>query len=364
MAHSSLGPNPHGVARRRASRIPGNGPPPVEVQPVGLSASAGLMAVVHHGHRHPLAVTEISLPNTGIDGHLEIPLTIASLHALSYLDLGNNWLHGNIPPKFGNMPRLTQLGLTSNNLTGRIPASIGNLTMLGALSFGNNMLTGPIPEELGKLTTLRGATPLSPLCSSPSPCSPPPLAAFLTAAAAALMALFAARRRLPGWLAARPTPTSQSPSLPPHSPSTQIPLLADGGCEGRLRPINDAQAFQLWQVPFFLTRQASVHPNPSSPLFYRQPPPPFLLAMQQGRTASKPRSSSDLVLAMEVGIHLFGVPCHVGSAASWTFERIEAMSTAENAAYTIGCYLRNDEPPSRRALRPAVSWHASQTRAV
>nr|CAB3502445.1 unnamed protein product [Digitaria exilis] len=133
--------------------------------------------VVHRGHRHPLAVTEISLSNAGIDGRLgelnfsalpfltyvdlsynslreEIPSAIASLPVLSFLDLSVNWLHGNIPPELGNMPHLTQLGLTSNNLTGRIPASIGNLTMLGALSFGNNMLTGPIPEELGKLTSL------------------------------------------------------------------------------------------------------------------------------------------------------------------------------------------------------------------
>ncbi|KAF8731874.1 hypothetical protein HU200_015818 [Digitaria exilis] len=133
--------------------------------------------VVHRGHRHPLAVTEISLSNAGIDGRLgelnfsalpfltyvdlsynslreEIPSAIASLPVLSFLDLSVNWLHGNIPPELGNMPHLTQLGLTSNNLTGRIPASIGNLTMLGALSFGNNMLTGPIPEELGNLNKL------------------------------------------------------------------------------------------------------------------------------------------------------------------------------------------------------------------
>jgi len=122
-------------------------------------------------------VTEISLPNAGIDGRLgelnfsalpfltyldlglnnlrgEIPLEITSLPALSYLDLSGNGLHGNIPPELGNMPRLTQLGLDSNNLTGRIPASIGNLTTLRFLVSGNNMLTGPIPEELGKLTSL------------------------------------------------------------------------------------------------------------------------------------------------------------------------------------------------------------------
>ncbi|KAF8731876.1 hypothetical protein HU200_015820 [Digitaria exilis] len=133
--------------------------------------------VVRLGNRSPLAVTEISLSNAGIDGLLgelnfsalpfltyvdltynslggEIPLAITSLPVLSFLDLSANMLQGNIPPEFGNMPSLTQLGLGNNNLTGRIPKSIGNLTMLGFLVSGNNMLTGPIPEELGKLTNL------------------------------------------------------------------------------------------------------------------------------------------------------------------------------------------------------------------
>nr|CAB3452366.1 unnamed protein product [Digitaria exilis] len=77
--------------------------------------------VVRRGHRSLLAVTEIFLTNTGIDGCLgelnfsalpflmfvdltynslcgEIPLAITSLVVLSYLDLGFNGLHGNIPP--------------------------------------------------------------------------------------------------------------------------------------------------------------------------------------------------------------------------------------------------------------------------
>nr|CAB3452371.1 unnamed protein product [Digitaria exilis] len=41
-------------------------------------------SVVHHGHRHPLAVTEISLPNTGIDGHLG-ELNFSALPFLTYV---------------------------------------------------------------------------------------------------------------------------------------------------------------------------------------------------------------------------------------------------------------------------------------
>nr|CAB3452372.1 unnamed protein product [Digitaria exilis] len=98
--------------------------------------------IVQHGHRAPLVVTEISLPNSGIHGRLgklnfsslpfltymdlsfndlrgEIPLAITTLPALSFLNLGFNWLHGNIPPELGNMASLTQLGFEGNDLTGQ-----------------------------------------------------------------------------------------------------------------------------------------------------------------------------------------------------------------------------------------------------
>ncbi|KAG2601022.1 hypothetical protein PVAP13_5KG564600 [Panicum virgatum] len=133
--------------------------------------------LVHRGRNSPLVVTNISLPNAGIDGQLgelnfsalpflsyidlkynsfrgEIPPAIASLPMLSYLDLTGNSLHGQIPSEIGNMGRLTQLGLSLNNITGRIPASFGNLTMLVKLVIHQNMVTGPIPKELGKLTNL------------------------------------------------------------------------------------------------------------------------------------------------------------------------------------------------------------------
>ncbi|TVU39999.1 hypothetical protein EJB05_13444, partial [Eragrostis curvula] len=132
---------------------------------------------VHRGHRTPLVVNNISLPNSGIDGRLgelnfsalpflqymdlsynnlhgEIPPAIASLQLLSYLDLSGNWLDGQIPSEIGNMESLSQLVLPFNNLTGRIPASLGNLTTLIALDIQQNMFTGPIPEELGNPTGL------------------------------------------------------------------------------------------------------------------------------------------------------------------------------------------------------------------
>ncbi|CAN6203411.1 unnamed protein product [Urochloa humidicola] len=124
------------------------------------------------------AVTNITLPNAGIDGHLgelnfsalpfltyidltfntlrgEIPLAITSLSELSYLDLSGNSLNGQIPQEMGNMGRLSQLGLSINHFTGRVPASLCNLTMLVDLIMVQNMFTGTIPEELGRLTGLQ-----------------------------------------------------------------------------------------------------------------------------------------------------------------------------------------------------------------
>ncbi|KAJ1261879.1 hypothetical protein BS78_09G064000 [Paspalum vaginatum] len=127
-------------------------------------------------HAH-LGVTSISLSNTGLNGPLgelnfsalpflsyvdltnnslrgEIPAAITSMRMLSYLDLRGNRLHGQIPAGIGNVRPLSVLGLSFNNLTGPIPASLGNLTALVVLVVNHNMITGPIPEELGNLASL------------------------------------------------------------------------------------------------------------------------------------------------------------------------------------------------------------------
>jgi len=139
-----------------------NSPPALDSWQQGTSPCSsnwtGVACSVVHGGRHapPVAVTEIFLPNAGVDGYLgelnfsalpflthvdlhlnslrgEIPLAITSLRTLSYLDLGGNWLNGSIPSELGNMPRLSQLGLCCNNLIGYVPASLGNLTRLVGL---------------------------------------------------------------------------------------------------------------------------------------------------------------------------------------------------------------------------------------
>ncbi|KAG0542162.1 hypothetical protein BDA96_02G079400 [Sorghum bicolor] len=182
---------------RRASGVPDSSAAPVEVHPAELAAGTGLLAAGDEPvqqqldgrgvrRRAPLAVTEISLPNAGLDGYLgelnfsalpfltyidltcnslhgEIPLAITSLPELiSYLDLGANWLNRSIPSEFGNMTRLSHLGFFMNNLTGRIPASLGNLTTLDLgnlpnleiMDLAKNFLSGQIPKNLGNLTKL------------------------------------------------------------------------------------------------------------------------------------------------------------------------------------------------------------------
>ena len=79
---------------------------------------------------------------------------------VTYLDLINNQLTGEIPEELGSLTNLRVLNLQYNQLTGEIPAELGNLTILtiltilGVLYLNNNQLTGEIPAELGSLAGL------------------------------------------------------------------------------------------------------------------------------------------------------------------------------------------------------------------
>ncbi|XP_044380221.1 probable leucine-rich repeat receptor-like protein kinase At1g35710 [Triticum aestivum] len=138
----------------------------------------GIMCTaVHHGHRMPWVVTNISLPDAGIRAQLgelnfsalpflthidlhnnslqgELPTSISSPSALSGLDLTYNQLTGKIPYEIGSLQSLKVLSLSFNKFTGHIPVSLGNLTILTDLVIHQNMLSGPIPEEIGRLVNL------------------------------------------------------------------------------------------------------------------------------------------------------------------------------------------------------------------
>lgn len=140
----------------------------------------GIMCTaVRHGRSMPWVVTSISLPDAGIHGKLG-ELNFTALPFLTYIDLGNNSLHGPIPPnisslsslstldlsinqlrghiphEIGELASLTILDISFNNLTGHVPASLGNLTMLIYLVIHQTMVSGPIPNELERLVSLQG----------------------------------------------------------------------------------------------------------------------------------------------------------------------------------------------------------------
>ena len=97
-------------------------------------------------------VTYLNLHNTRLTG--EIPSELGNLTYLEGLDLSSTRLTGEIPSELGNLTYLEGLDLSSNQLTGEIPAELGNLTYLTELHLDNNQLTGEIPAELGNLTYL------------------------------------------------------------------------------------------------------------------------------------------------------------------------------------------------------------------
>lgn len=77
------------------------------------------------------------------------------------LELGDNRLHGSLPPELGDLSQLEELRLTFNDpggdtggLSGPIPPELGNLEKLRSLSFFANQLSGSIPPELGNLENL------------------------------------------------------------------------------------------------------------------------------------------------------------------------------------------------------------------
>ncbi|GJR88455.1 putative RNA-directed DNA polymerase [Tanacetum coccineum] len=84
-----------------------------------------------------------------------IPISIASLTQLTYLNLGGNQFTGTIPRSIGSLTNLTELRLGGNNFTGFIPDSIGSLTNLTELRLNENNFIGIIPRSIGSLTKLK-----------------------------------------------------------------------------------------------------------------------------------------------------------------------------------------------------------------
>ncbi|XP_062153423.1 receptor-like protein EIX2 [Alnus glutinosa] len=74
---------------------------------------------------------------------------------LSYLDLSDNLLSGELPNCWGNMLFLTMLNLANNNLSGRIPDSFcGSSVWLQSLHLQNNSFIGELPRSLIRCSLL------------------------------------------------------------------------------------------------------------------------------------------------------------------------------------------------------------------
>ncbi|MEO6175590.1 MAG: PKD domain-containing protein [Flavobacterium circumlabens] len=97
-------------------------------------------------------LTQALLYNNRLSG--TIPAEIGQLKELFFLNLEVNQLSGSIPPQIGLLPKLQSLFLNFNKLTGAIPVEIAQLQELTYLSLGQNGLTGTIPSQLGSMPNL------------------------------------------------------------------------------------------------------------------------------------------------------------------------------------------------------------------
>lgn len=73
---------------------------------------------------------------------------------ISYLDLSNNLLSGELPNCWGYFDQLTVLRLDNNYFSGNLPVNISRLWMLKALHLRNNSISGKLPVALQNCTSL------------------------------------------------------------------------------------------------------------------------------------------------------------------------------------------------------------------
>ena len=109
-------------------------------------------------------LTKLNLSNN----HLTtIPSQLFNLSNLTYLNLGNNELSGEIPDEMSNLTNLTELYLNDNaSLTGALPQNLTELTKLEKLLFQDTGLCAPLNAVFQ--TWLQGITEISGSnCGSP-----------------------------------------------------------------------------------------------------------------------------------------------------------------------------------------------------
>ena len=120
-------------------------------------------------------ISSIDLHNAHLGGPL--PPTLFRLEYLTYLDLRDNelsgelperWpeeletvllyrnrLTGSVPPGMGRMKKLVVLQMWENDLEGELPPEVCSWQCLRVLYLGRNRLSGPLPRHLGRLHAMR-----------------------------------------------------------------------------------------------------------------------------------------------------------------------------------------------------------------
>ncbi|CAL5364951.1 unnamed protein product [Camellia sinensis] len=116
---------------------------------------------MHLGSNHfsgpiPLAppnVTLMNLSKNKFSGSLSFLCAIRGTN-LTYLDLSNNSLSGELPRCWVHLKALSIINLAHNNLSGKIPSSMGSLGQIQTLHLRNNNFSREIASSLKRCTNL------------------------------------------------------------------------------------------------------------------------------------------------------------------------------------------------------------------
>nr|QAS62426.1 putative inactive leucine-rich repeat receptor-like protein kinase [Sedum alfredii] len=98
----------------------------------------------------------LNLANNSFNGSLPFSmLNSTSNSQLSFLDLSNNWISGEIPNEIAQvLQNLQVLNLSDNALAGNLPSSLSGLTNLTVISLKNNYFTGELPNNFNSVQYL------------------------------------------------------------------------------------------------------------------------------------------------------------------------------------------------------------------